>query len=221
MIQAAANSVQNSSDPSVNPIGLTSAEVSRRFGEIGPNTVSEEAPPRWRRFLAKFSAPIAWMLEAAIVLQIGLGAYVEAAVIGGLLLFNATLGFIQEGRAAAALAALKMRLAPTALSAATANGSSFQRRNWCLAMSSALPLGPWCPPMRASCPARSWWINPCSPGNPFRSMQIPAIHSIQARWCAAARRLPKLRQQDPEPILGAPPNSCARPVPPALSSPPS
>jgi H+-transporting ATPase len=115
MIRAAANSVQNSSDPSVNPIGLTSAEASRRLGEIGPNTVSEEAPPRWRRFLAKFSAPIAWMLEAAIVLQIGLGAYVEAAVIGGLLLFNATLGFIQEGRAGTVLAALRMRLAPTAL----------------------------------------------------------------------------------------------------------
>ena len=39
----------------------------------------------------------------------------EAAVIGGLLLFNATLGFIQEGRAGAVLAALRMRLAPTAL----------------------------------------------------------------------------------------------------------
>ena len=55
------------------------------------------------------------MLEAAILLQIGIGAYVESAVIAALLLFNATLGFIQEGRAGAALAALKQRLAPTAL----------------------------------------------------------------------------------------------------------
>ena len=55
------------------------------------------------------------MLEAALVLQVALDAYVEAALIGALLLFNATLGFIQEGRAGAALAALKNRLAPTAL----------------------------------------------------------------------------------------------------------
>ena len=55
------------------------------------------------------------MLEVAIALQIGMGEYVEAAVIGGLLLFNATLSFVQETRANAALAALKRRLAPTAL----------------------------------------------------------------------------------------------------------
>jgi H+-transporting ATPase len=40
--------------------------------------------------------------------------YVEAAVIAGLLVFNAALGFFQEGRAQATLAALKSRLALTA-----------------------------------------------------------------------------------------------------------
>lgn len=95
--------------------GLTSDEARRRLGEFGPNAITEEAPPRWRVFLAKFWAPVPWMLEAAIVVQVGLGQYIEAAVVGGLLLFNAILGFIQEGRAGAALMALKQRLAPTAL----------------------------------------------------------------------------------------------------------
>jgi len=97
------------------PSGLTTAEARRRLAEFGPNTVSEQAPSRSRVFLGKLWGPIAWMLEAAVVLQIGIGQYVEAAVTGGLLLFNATLGFVQEGRASATLAALKKRLAPTAL----------------------------------------------------------------------------------------------------------
>jgi H+-transporting ATPase len=95
--------------------GLTSAQARQRLEKFGPNAVAEEAAPRWRGFLAKFWAPVPWMLEAAIVLQLGLGAYLEAVVIAGLLILNATLGFLQEGRATAALAALRQRLAPTAL----------------------------------------------------------------------------------------------------------
>ncbi len=97
------------------PTGLTSDEARRRLAEFGPNAVSEEAPPRWRTYLAKFWSPILWLLEAAMVVEIGLGKYIEAAVIAGLLLFNAALGLIQEGRAGEALSALKKRLAPTAL----------------------------------------------------------------------------------------------------------
>ena len=68
----------------------------------------------WRMALAKFWAPVPWMLEAAVILQVVLHKYVEAAVIAGLLVFNAALGFFQEGRAQATLAALKSRLALTA-----------------------------------------------------------------------------------------------------------
>jgi H+-transporting ATPase len=64
-----------------------------------------------RMALEKLWAPVPWMLEAAIVLQLALGKYIEAAIIAGLLAFNAGLGWFQESRAQATLAALKSRLA--------------------------------------------------------------------------------------------------------------
>jgi H+-transporting ATPase len=63
---------------------------------------------------AKFWAPVPWMLEAAIGLELVLGKYVEAVIIALLLIFNAVLGFFQESRAQATLAALKSRLALSA-----------------------------------------------------------------------------------------------------------
>jgi H+-transporting ATPase len=97
------------------PTGLTSGEARRRLAELGPNTVAEEAPSAFATLLEKFWGPVPWLLEAAIILQLSLGAYIEALVVAALLLFNATLGVVQQGRAGAALAALKKRLAPTAL----------------------------------------------------------------------------------------------------------
>jgi H+-transporting ATPase len=67
-----------------------------------------------RMAIEKFWAPVPWMLEAAIVLELVLGKYIESAIIALLLVFNAALGLFQESRAQATLAALKSRLALTA-----------------------------------------------------------------------------------------------------------
>jgi H+-transporting ATPase len=98
-------------DGTTDPSGLSTAEVVRRLQQSGPNAIVEVKPhPLWQA-VRKLWAPVPWMLEAAIVLQMFLGDYVSAGIVLLLLLFNAGLGFFQESQAQATVEALKSRLA--------------------------------------------------------------------------------------------------------------
>jgi len=93
--------------------GLSSAQAASLRAEFGPNAVVEESIHPLGRFARHFWAPVPWMLEATIGLQIILGEWVTASMIAAVLLFNVLLAAFQESRANAALALLKRRLTLT------------------------------------------------------------------------------------------------------------
>jgi len=113
-VQSPALKASSAPSPPPAAAGLTSAEARQRLQEAGANTVAEDTAHPLERILSKFWAPVPWMLEAAIVLQLVLGEYLEAGAVVFLLAFNAALGFFQEQSAQATLDALKSRLAVTA-----------------------------------------------------------------------------------------------------------
>ena len=94
------------------PAGLSSAEAARRMLEIGPNAVVEERLHPLQSVVRHFWAPVPWMLEATIALQLVIGERLEALMIATLLLLNVGLGVFQESHANAALELLKQRLTP-------------------------------------------------------------------------------------------------------------
>jgi H+-transporting ATPase len=94
--------------------GLTSDDARHRLA-LGSNAIADMSQHPVQRALGKLWAPVPWMLEAAILLQLFLGDYVEAGVVAILLIANAAIGFFQEGRAQATLDALKSRLALVAV----------------------------------------------------------------------------------------------------------
>ncbi len=94
-----------------NPLtGLTSAEAAKRLLQFGSNAIPETKRNPLLLFLKKFWAPVPWMLEITILLEIYLGKNTEAIVIGALLVFNAILSFSQENHAQNALALLRQKL---------------------------------------------------------------------------------------------------------------
>jgi magnesium-transporting ATPase (P-type) len=87
--------------------GLSAAEVEQRQKKYGPNELLQR---RGRgpllTFLLQFHQPLIYILLAATVVTIGLGEYLDAAVIFGVVLANAIIGFVQEYRATQAIEAL-------------------------------------------------------------------------------------------------------------------
>jgi H+-transporting ATPase len=90
--------------------GLSTLEVKSLRTEFGPNTVAEEDVHPIKRLAMHFWAPVPWMLEATIVLQIAIGQELTALMVALLLFLNVALSSFQESRANAALALLKQRL---------------------------------------------------------------------------------------------------------------
>jgi P-type Ca2+ transporter type 2C len=95
--------------------GLTADAARLRLERFGPNELaSERPPPAWRRFLAQFQDVLVILLLVATVISAGLWAIerdaplpYEAIAIFAVVLLNAAMGFVQESRAEAAVAALR------------------------------------------------------------------------------------------------------------------
>lgn len=90
--------------------GLSTAEAMRLRAEFGPNAVAEQHVRPLVRLARHFWAPVPWMLEATIALQVAIGQWLTASLIAAVLVLNVILGVLQESRADAALALLKQRL---------------------------------------------------------------------------------------------------------------
>ena len=56
-----------------NALGLSSEEAARRLAQSGPNAMADERERVVKRLARHFWAPVPWMLEATIVLQIATG----------------------------------------------------------------------------------------------------------------------------------------------------
>src|SRR5579864_2570740 len=97
--------------PAPAEMGLSAAEAARRLEQFGLNAVVEEHIGPAQRILRHFWAPVPWMLEVTIALQLAIGERVEALMVATLLAANVALGVFQENRADSALALLKQRLA--------------------------------------------------------------------------------------------------------------
>lgn len=95
--------------------GLADAEAEQRLRQYGPNRLPQ--PPRTsalKRIARQFHNLLIYVLIVAAVLATLLGHAVDAMVILAVVLVNAGIGFVQEGRAERALEAIRGMIDPMA-----------------------------------------------------------------------------------------------------------
>lgn len=95
--------------------GLSPAEVTRRREAVGPNELPAPRPrPAILRFLTHFNDVLIYILLVSAALKAAYGDWIDFAVILVVAVANAVIGFVQEGRAAAALEGIRTMLSSTA-----------------------------------------------------------------------------------------------------------
>jgi magnesium-transporting ATPase (P-type) len=96
--------------------GLDQAEVSRRLELHGPNRLAEAPPPSLLTRLARqFNNLLLIVLMVAAVVTVAIGHWIDGGVIAAVVVLNALIGFIQEGKAERALQAIRHLLSPHAV----------------------------------------------------------------------------------------------------------
>src|SRR5215813_2137201 len=91
--------------------GLDPTEVSARLREYGLNRLPESKKRGpFARFFSQFNNILIYILLAAGVTKLVLSLWVDACIIFGVVLLNALLGFIQEGKAERALDSIRNML---------------------------------------------------------------------------------------------------------------
>ena len=92
--------------------GLSDDEAASRFARHGPNLLTQRsARPAWKRLADQILQPLVLVLVTAGVITGALGEWVDASVIFGVVLINASIGYWQEAKAEGALAALARSVA--------------------------------------------------------------------------------------------------------------
>ncbi|MDH3664541.1 MAG: HAD-IC family P-type ATPase, partial [Alphaproteobacteria bacterium] len=93
--------------------GLSADEAAERLRRHGPNRLpkAKKRSPIFR-FLSHFHNVLIYVLLGSAVITAGLGHAIDTAVILAVVLANAIIGFVQEGRAEQAMSAIREMLSP-------------------------------------------------------------------------------------------------------------